>query len=168
MPEIKDFITYIISILGIIVSGIFSFIVWKLSDATYKLSKSVASRQEYIEKLDKNNKLVIILNDINVAKEFMNNTLHREYEIMQLESICLEIKNKILASDLKTELIENLAELWNEIYKLLNKYYIIYRENEKYKTGFSGIEEKEISEAMKPIKEKLEYISEKLKNELEL
>lgn len=57
MPECKDIINYIITFFGIVVTGIFSFLVWKatqksneIAKANYKLSESIIKSQENLNK----------------------------------------------------------------------------------------------------------------------
>lgn len=123
MPECKDIINYIISFFGIVVTGIFSFLVWKaaqksneIAKANYKLSESIIKSQENLNKAVKIECLKTVLHTAIEIKSVL--TSHSE-NLLTKKVIELP-KNSGLSKEQTAEFLDisvkdKINEAWNSL-----------------------------------------------------
>ena len=139
MPEFKDIIYYIISLLGILITGLFSFLVWratkKSSEATiasYRLSESIINankkiherlRKQYLLHLAKN--VAEVMRILEIQKKSSN--------LVVIDQIPRNsgLNNKEVAEFLPDKM-EDVSKLWSLLNDYLNVYWI---RNGKFITG---------------------------------
>lgn len=149
MPECKDLIYYIISSIGILITAIFSYLVWtatnksnELAQASYKLSESIINSQKELKKDLKLEYARTLLKNAKLVKECL--------ELQQDNLNINKIKDLPKSCGLNQEQI---AEYFNEDERLtinnswedLDNYIEKYWKdvNGRYKVGFTGCEAEE-------------------------
>lgn len=92
MPECKDIIYYIISVIGIIVTGIFSYLVWKatkkstqVAQESYNLSQSIINSQAKLKANIRDQFISKVLSNANVVLEIL--TIQRSQLTLRMERI---------------------------------------------------------------------------------
>lgn len=121
MPECKDIINYIITSLGLLVTGIFSYLVWKatqqsteVAKASYKLSESIINSQLQLKAKIKEEYIRNVCKNINEVIEGLKSqkSALSAYKINNIPRSCGLTEEQIAEffSDLERQAINNAWE----------------------------------------------------------
>lgn len=161
MPELKDIITYILTVLNILVIGIFSYLLWRATVQSNKLSEAIIKTNK---ELEANIQAGLLKEVINQAEEVITALSPSEDKLLFATLPKIPLKCKLEP--------EELARLNEEERELIDKFWEIYRDYIKnywiepsgnFRKSFGGQGFKHAAQAAKKTKEELEDILEKLR-----
>lgn len=176
MPEFKDIIYYSISFLGIVITGLFSFLVWKatkkstqVAQESYNLSQSIINSQKQLKHNVKNEFVRTILlraNDVLVSLEVQRKGLNTAI-IAKIPKEC-GLSEVQLAEYFGLEEREIINKTWDILNNYLDKHWT--DKNGQFKGTFSGDELVNVIEAVTEPIEAFNFLInnlEKIRNEEE-
>ncbi|MFC0273556.1 hypothetical protein ACFFIX_19380 [Metabacillus herbersteinensis] len=135
MPEVKDWITYVLTAVSILVTAWFSFRVLKATEATNEvtkatlyLSKEIALREEMrkkeFNKIMRKQYILKILKESKLAHDALVDTDSRNiYNNLKNAPKSLSVDIQELASYFEYEEIEKIKRAWNTYSYYLDNYY---------------------------------------------
>lgn len=150
MPECKDIFYYSISVLGILITGLFSFFVWRatvkstqLAQESYNLSQSMINSQKQLKINIKNEYIHAIISRANVVLDSL--TVQKEGlipdKIKEIPKKC-GLSEVELAEYFDIKEREIINDAWDILNKYLNKYWT--ERNGKFKGSFNRDELNEV------------------------
>ena len=126
MPEWKDIINYVIAIIGILTTGIFSYLVWKATEksnevaiASHKLSEAIINSQADLKSKARNEYIRTVLKNASIVKDALNaqSTSFVVDRMKEIQGNCGVTEEKLAEYFEKNE-----TDKINEVWGLLGDY----------------------------------------------